>query len=130
MELSCISLSYFGSCKNIVEPDLFDLLKNHGISLSGESSIRSAMLVMNDGTYEHRNNVVDAIVVYNNRKYAAELLSKVKPDNWKIEVFCCVKAMMSYSVTSLGAFSNFKKDIPMVILRLGKPLDIKEGYNQ
>lgn len=110
-------LNFYGSCKAC--DSLFGVLKDHQISLSGESAIKTISIVLDDGTYHHRENVVDALIVYNNRKYAVELLKQKCPEHWKVDVFCGVKVMIVEKETAqAGKFSEYKLGVPMIVLRI------------
>lgn len=110
-----MKLNFFGKCK---EDRLFDILQHHGISLSGESSIKTIHMVLSNGTYYHRENVVDAAIIYHNRKYARELLEQLCPKHWNVDVFCCVKAMISENETpSFGKYGDYRIDVPMIAVR-------------
>jgi hypothetical protein len=108
-------LNFYGNCK---EKSLFSILQDHCISLSGESCIKTIHLVLSDGTSHHRENVVDALIIYNNRKCARELLEQLCPKHWKVDVFCCVEAMTVEKETpSFGKFGEYKIDVPMIAIR-------------
>ena len=111
-------MNFFGKCK---EDSLFDILRDYCISLSGESSIKTITMVLSDGTYYHRENVVDALIIYNNRKYARELLEQLCPKHWKVDVFCCVNVMIAEKETpSLGKYGDYKIGVPMIAVRTAK----------
>ena len=108
-------MNFFGKCK---EDSLFDILQNHGISLCGESSIKTIHVVLSNGTYCRREKVVDALIIYNNRKYARELLEQLCPKHWKVDVFCCVNAMIAENETpSFGKYGDYKIGVPMIAVR-------------
>ena len=108
-------LNFYGNCK---EKSLFSILQDHCISLSGESCIKTIHLVLSDGTSHHRENVVDALIIYHNRKYARELLEQLCPKHWNVDVFCCVKAMISENETpSFGKYGDYRIDVPMIVVR-------------
>ena len=123
----------FGCCQSKGYNSLFSILQGQQISLSGESAIRTISMVLDDGTFYHRENVVDALIVYNNQKCAKELLEKRCPDHWKVEVFRCVKAMvMEKETEQAGKFSGYKLGVPMIVLRInnnGDEMIVRQNKN-
>lgn len=110
-------LNFYGKCN--AYDSLFSVLKGYQISLSGESAIKTISMVLNDKTFHHRENVVDALIVYNNKKYAVELLRQKCPEQWEIDIFCGVKAMIVEKETEqVGKFSEYKLGVPMIVLRI------------
>ena len=109
-------LNFYGRCK--AYDSLFSVLKDHQISLSGESAIKTISMVLDDETFHHRENVVDALIVYNNKKYAVELLRQKCPEQWEIDIFCGIKVMKLEKETEQGKFSEYKRGVPMIVLRI------------